>query len=85
MEDNMGDHDKREAYMSLKAHGYKGNHDDTILRAQKGVYIEAHGFMILEGHDLGLIKHDSHDKIHTFKDPQGFALLSEIKNAIRTK
>lgn len=48
MKDHMGDHGKMGAYMSLKAHNHKGNHGHMILRAHKGAYVKAHGFMILK-------------------------------------
>lgn len=67
----MGNHSNIGDCMSFKAHGHQGNHGNVILRAHKGAYMEAQGFLILIGYGLDLMKHGSHGKANTKKDPHG--------------
>lgn len=47
-------------------------------------HMEAHSFMSSKGHNLGLMKHGSHDKVHPKKDPHGLVHLSERKDPIQS-
>lgn len=55
LENQMGDHEKRGIYMSLKAHSYQGNRGHMILRAHKRSLHKSSQFR-----DLGRLRLSSH-------------------------